>query len=234
MGTRTSALRTATTELQLALTELGFYSGPIDGRYTQATIDAVKALQAEVGAPTTGVIDVATLVAVYERGLTIGSESTPSTTVPPTSPPTTAAPSPSTTAAPVPGDPITTVLANDAQFSTFAELVGLAGLSDLLAAPGLLTVFAPTNDAFALLPPDTLDALRADPEALGDLLRAHIGAGSYPASSLPSQIPSLQGGVLTVTNDAGTVRVNGAAIVVADRAASNGFVQGIDQVLLTT
>jgi branched-chain amino acid transport system substrate-binding protein len=234
MGTRTSALRTATTELQLALTTLGFYSGPIDGRYTQATIDAVKALQAEVGAPTTGVIDVATLVAVYERGLAVGSESVPSTTVPPTAPGTTAPPAPTTTAAPVPGDPITTVLASNAQFSTFAELVQLAGLSNLLAAPGQLSVFAPTNDAFALLPPDTLDALRSDPEALGDLVRAHIGAGAYSSGSLPSQIPSLQAGTLTVTNDGGTIRVNGAAVVVADLAASNGFVHGIDQVLVTS
>jgi branched-chain amino acid transport system substrate-binding protein len=233
MGSRTSALRTATTELQIALTQLGFYSGPIDGRYTQATIDAVMALQTEVGAPATGVIDVATLVAVYERGLAVGSE-TPSTTVPPTSPPTTDAPAPTTTTAPVPGDPISTVITNDAQFSTFAELVQLAGLSELLAAPGQLTVFAPTNDAFALLPPETLDALRADPEALGDLLRAHIGAGAYSSGALPAQLPSLQAGVLTITNDGGTIRVNGAAIVVADLAASNGFVHGIDQVLVTS
>ena len=85
-GDITGALSDSITGLQQLLTDLGFYSGPIDGIYSQAVVDAVKALQAQLGVPQTGIIDAATLKAAYDQGLQAG-----------TPPPTTTAPSAPTT-----------------------------------------------------------------------------------------------------------------------------------------
>ena len=84
---------TSVAQLQQALTDLGFYSGPIDGRYSAATIEAVRAFQRDLGVPETGVIDVATLQAIYARGISSGVASVPTTTAPPA----TTAPPPDTT-----------------------------------------------------------------------------------------------------------------------------------------
>ena len=95
--------------LQGLLQGLGLYDGPIDGQYNQATEDAVKALQAELGVPQTGTMDTATLEAYANRrngleALLSQAESNatstteaPTTAAPPTEAPTTEAP---TTAAP--------------------------------------------------------------------------------------------------------------------------------------
>ena len=101
LGVRIEAFGTSVAQLQQALTDLGFYSGPIDGRYSAATIEAVRAFQRELGVPDTGVIDVATLQAIYARGISSGVASVPTTTAPPatTPPPQTTEP-PRTTAAP--------------------------------------------------------------------------------------------------------------------------------------
>ncbi len=93
LGVRVEAFGTSVAQLQQALTDLGFYSGPIDGRYSAATIEAVRAFQRELGVPETGVIDVATLQAIYARGISSGVASVPTTT----EPPATTAPPPDTT-----------------------------------------------------------------------------------------------------------------------------------------
>lgn len=55
------------------------------------------------------------------------------------------------------------VVATSPDHTTLASLVGLAGLGDALAADGTLTVFAPTDAAFAALPSEIVDALVSDP-----------------------------------------------------------------------
>ncbi|HEY4609866.1 MAG TPA: peptidoglycan-binding protein, partial [Ilumatobacteraceae bacterium] len=67
--TGTSALAASTMQLQKSLTQLGFYTGPIDGKYNDATIAAVKSMQAALGVPQSGIIDVATLAAAYSKGV---------------------------------------------------------------------------------------------------------------------------------------------------------------------
>ena len=68
-------------------------------------------------------------------------------------------------------------------FNTFLNAVETAGLSDLLTTGSPYMLSAPTDEAFAALPKEELDALMADPEALADLLRAHIAPGYYPPGS---------------------------------------------------
>ena len=161
LGAGAGAITQATVELQLLLTQLGLYTGPVDGIYSQGVIDAVKALQGELGVPQTGIVDAATLRAAYERGLADAPQPpAPTTTVAPPPPPTTTPPPPTT--APTAPDLVDTLAANP-QFTTLAGLIIIAGLRADLAQPGPFTIFAPTNDAFAALGSDTLATLLADP-----------------------------------------------------------------------
>jgi uncharacterized surface protein with fasciclin (FAS1) repeats len=73
-------------------------------------------------------------------------------------------------------------------FDTFLAAVKTAGLTDLLTSGGPHLVFAPTDQAFASLPKDRLDALMADPKALGDFLRAYIVEGYYPPYTLGGDV----------------------------------------------
>ncbi len=61
-------LDTTIAGLQQALADLGFYDGPIDGTYSAATVAAVQAFQTSLGVEPTGMIDVATLQAIYRAG----------------------------------------------------------------------------------------------------------------------------------------------------------------------
>ncbi|HEY5876770.1 MAG TPA: peptidoglycan-binding protein, partial [Ilumatobacteraceae bacterium] len=105
-GAAADVLITSTTQLQLALTELGFYDGPIDGVYSAETIEAVRALQRSLGVPETGIIDTPTMIAIYQRGIESGTPTT--TTEPPvTAPPSTEAPAPAPTEPPATAPPAT-------------------------------------------------------------------------------------------------------------------------------
>lgn len=122
------------------------------------------------------------------------------------------------------------ILANP-DLSTFATLLGQAGLTDTLTGGGPYTVFAPNNDAFAALPQDQIDALNSDPEMLRNVLMNHVYEGELRSGDLsPDQpIATMQGGELTVGDD-GTLA--GATVTEADLEATNGVVHVIDRVLL--
>jgi len=103
--TGTSSLTASTVQLQKSLTQLGFYTGPIDGKYNAATVAAVKSLQAALGVPQTGIIDVATLKAVYAKGVADAAAAattttSTSTTTTSTTLPTTSSSSPTTSSEP--------------------------------------------------------------------------------------------------------------------------------------
>ncbi len=73
-------------------------------------------------------------------------------------------------------------------FDTFLTAVKTAGLTDLLTNGGPHLIFAPTDKAFASLPKDQLDALMADPKALGDFLSSYIVEGYYPPYTLGGDV----------------------------------------------
>ena len=164
LGGRLDAFGTSVMQLQQALTELGHYTGPIDGRYSDATIAAVKAFQRDLGVPETGIIDVATLRAIYARGEASGAATrpdTPATTVASpapttTSPPVTAPAAPRTTSPPVTAPP--------------------GPATSAQAAP---TTPPPDTDAPPPAEPDLYAVLSDDPQfsTLVDVLRA-AGYGS--------------------------------------------------------
>lgn len=124
------------------------------------------------------------------------------------------------------------------ELSTLVAAVTAAGLADALSAPGTLTVFAPTNDAFAKLPAGTVDSLLLpeNKDKLTAILTYHVSGSYYPASSLLGQkgrVPTLQGDFLHVDATGGAVKIDGnATVTVPDIMASNGVVHLIDSVLL--
>ena len=102
LGERLDTIGTGIMELQQALTERGYYHGPIDGRFSDETVAAIKAFQTDLGVPATGIIDVATMQAIYARGVASGEllVPPPTTTLPPKPPPPTTTKPPPPTAAP--------------------------------------------------------------------------------------------------------------------------------------
>jgi transforming growth factor-beta-induced protein len=121
-------------------------------------------------------------------------------------------------------------------FSTLVSAVQAAGLEETLRGEGPYTVFAPTDDAFAAVPKETLDALLADPEgALTDVLTYHVVAGKVMAADLSDgmQAETVNGQPLDITVESdGTVMVNGATVVTADIETANGVIHVIDTVLV--
>ena len=122
----------------------------------------------------------------------------------------------------------------DGGFSTLVAAVQAAGLEDALRGDGPLTVFAPTDDAFAALGEETLNSLLADPDTLGDILLYHVVDGNVYASEVaPGEVPMLNGDSATVgTTDTGSLTIEGANIIGTDIVTSNGVIHVIDAVIL--
>jgi uncharacterized surface protein with fasciclin (FAS1) repeats len=106
-------------------------------------------------------------------------------------------------------------------FNTFLAALQTTGLTDLLVAGGPYLLLAPTDAAFAALPPNQRAALLADPQALADVIRTHIVAGYYPPGSLGKHGPN--GGFdRTVTNQLGAplVLTGGNQLIVNGKAVA--------------
>lgn len=118
-------------------------------------------------------------------------------------------------------------------FKTLLKALDAAGLTDVLRTEGPFTVFAPTDEAFAKLPPAALDALLADKGRLAEVLKYHVVAGKVTAADAArlSSAKTLQGGELTIAAHKG-VMIDNARVTAADVAATNGVIHVIDTVLL--
>jgi uncharacterized surface protein with fasciclin (FAS1) repeats len=118
--------------------------------------------------------------------------------------------------------------------SIFAAAIGVAGLTEALAAKGPFTVFAPTDAAFKELPTGAYDALLKDTGKLKAILNYHVVPGHVMANDMKAgEVMTLQGTTLTSTPSSSTsVRVNAARVVQADLVASNGVIHAIDAVIL--
>ncbi len=118
--------------------------------------------------------------------------------------------------------------------STLTSLLVAAGLADALAAPGNLTVFAPTNDAFGKIPAPVLGAIGGDPAVLTAVLTYHVVAGpADPRAARKSEVATLQGQSLLVGFEPGTgASVNQSTADCTAVRTTNGTVWVIDSVLL--
>ena len=127
----------------------------------------------------------------------------------------------------------------DEQFSILVEAVVAADLAGALSGEGPLTVFAPTNEAFAALLDElgvTKDALLADTELLTQVLLYHVVEGKVMKADVPvgSPITTLQGGSFTIDASLAITdaRDRKAGIAATDIEASNGVIHVIDTVIL--
>ena len=117
-------------------------------------------------------------------------------------------------------------------FKTLVAAVQAAGLVDTLKGPGPFTVFAPTDEAFAKVPKDALDALLKDKAALTKVLTYHVVSGKVMAADVKAgKVRTVQGRELTLGTTGG-VTVDNARVVAADVVASNGVIHVIDTVVM--
>jgi TRAP-type C4-dicarboxylate transport system substrate-binding protein len=120
-------------------------------------------------------------------------------------------------------------------FNTLVSLVQAAGLVDTLKGPGPFTVFAPTDEAFAAVPQETMDALAADPKgALTSVLTYHVVPGKVMSTDITDgmEATTVEGSTVKFTIKDGMVYVNDAKVVKADIVTSNGVIHVIDKVLI--
>ncbi|MDZ7995536.1 MAG: fasciclin domain-containing protein [Nostoc sp. EfeVER01] len=173
----------------------------------------------------------------YNRGggSVTPSEPTPVTPgTPPTETPTITPPAPGATSNQ--GKNLLALAESNASFTTLTKALKAAGLTGALQGKDNLTIFAPTDAAFAKLPADALqELLKPDnKEVLLKILTYHVVAGKVLSTDLKSgEVKSLEGGVINVKVDPATgVTVNDAKVTQADITGSNGVIHAIDQVIL--
>ncbi|WP_019634739.1 fasciclin domain-containing protein [Actinomadura atramentaria] len=131
-------------------------------------------------------------------------------------------------------DPVATAASHNPALSTLVSAVKKAGLVDTLNSADGITVFAPTNDAFAKIPKMKLEETLADKKKLTALLTYHVVKGRQDPKALEhGTLTSLQGGTVTTTGMGTSYKVDGAANVVCGNVATkNATVYIIDSVLM--
>ncbi len=121
-------------------------------------------------------------------------------------------------------------------FGTLVAAVKAAGLVEALQADGPLTVFAPTDEAFAKLPAGTVESLLKpeNKDKLVAILTYHVAEGSLKSGDVAKMksIKTLNGERADVRVDGGKVMIDGATVTAVDIAASNGTIHVIDSVIL--
>ena len=127
-------------------------------------------------------------------------------------------------------------VADDAGFNTLVAAVKAADLESTLKGPGPFTVFAPTDAAFAGLPSGTLDnlLLPENKDLLASILTYHVVAGEVTSEQVVglTTATTVQGEMLDIVVENGTVMINGVAVTQTDITAANGIIHIIDGVLL--
>ena len=117
-------------------------------------------------------------------------------------------------------------------FKTLATALQAAGLVDTLKGKGPFTVFAPTDEAFAKVPKDQLDALLKDKAKLTAVLTYHVVPGKVMAADVKAgKVKTVQGSEITVATTGG-VKVDAANVVKTDIVADNGVIHVIDSVIM--
>jgi uncharacterized surface protein with fasciclin (FAS1) repeats len=136
---------------------------------------------------------------------------------------------------PLDPDNIVSIASRSPDHTTLVAAIEAADYVTSVAASGPFTVFAPTNEAFAKLPPGTVDSL-LEPQNAGDLrklLQYHVTTSALGAASLRDgqTLGMANGAKATIRRDGDAVTINDARVV-ASIPASNGIVHVIDRVLL--
>jgi uncharacterized surface protein with fasciclin (FAS1) repeats len=120
-------------------------------------------------------------------------------------------------------------------FNTLLAAAEAANLTSVLYNDGPITLFAPTDDAFAALPAGTVENLLKNPKELAKVLKYHLVKGNIFSDDLNngSSVATVLGSPVSINTTEG-VLINNAKVIQADVEASNGVIHVIDKVLLPT
>lgn len=119
-------------------------------------------------------------------------------------------------------------------FSTLAAALQAANLIDVLKGDGPFTVFAPSDEAFAKIPKEALDALLKDKEALTAVLTYHVVPGKVMANEVvkTKSAKTVNGQELVITTEGETVTIDGVNVIKTDIVCSNGVIHVVDSVIM--
>ncbi len=130
---------------------------------------------------------------------------------------------------------IVDTLLSDGRFTTLSKAIETAGLVETLKGPGPFTLFAPTDSAFAKLPPGAVDGLLGDTATLKNLLLYHVVQGRLMAADIMKMgtLGSMAGDSIAVMimPDGKIMLGDNANVVQTDWLAKNGVIQVIDNIL---
>lgn len=133
-----------------------------------------------------------------------------------------------------PSDIVDTAVA--AKFTTLVAAVKAAGLAETLKGKGPFTVFAPTDDAFAKLPKETLESLLKpeNKEKLAAILTYHVVSGKVMAADVVklTEAKTVNGKSVKIKVTDGVVTVDGAKVTKTDVNCANGVIHIIDTVII--
>lgn len=161
---------------------------------------------------------------------------TPPVVATPPSPTAPVAATPATPAGPgltAKGDIVETLKANG-QFKTLVKALEATNMTGVLKTNSNLTVFAPTDAAFAALPVGELDRLMKDPAALQKLLTYHVVNARVDSTKIKGAkggVATVAGSEVIVDGSGATLMANTATIVQADVQPTNGVIHVVDKVL---
>lgn len=122
---------------------------------------------------------------------------------------------------------------NAGSFKTLVTVIEAAGLLDLLQSPGPYTVLAPTDEAFAKIPTNTIASWLEDIPKLKKILTYHILFGEVLTENLLelSSAETVEGSVVGIDTSDG-IKVNDAKVLTPNILADNGVIHIIDAVLI--
>jgi uncharacterized surface protein with fasciclin (FAS1) repeats len=133
-------------------------------------------------------------------------------------------------------DPVATAASNNPLLKTLVAAVTQAGLGDTLNSADAITVFAPTDDAFAKIPKADLDKVLADKVTLTKILTHHVIAGKLSPDELAGEHKTLAGDMVDVTGSGAEFMVDNAggaaSVLCGNIPTANATVYVIDTVLM--
>ncbi|MBD2482393.1 fasciclin domain-containing protein [Planktothrix sp. FACHB-1365] len=132
------------------------------------------------------------------------------------------------------GGDLASMILSDERFTILAAILQTTGLLDALKK-GDFTIFAPTDEAFAKLPQEILEAIlkSKDLSKITDLLKYHVIPGKVTATDLKAgEVTTLEGDSITVGTNNNQIQVEDARVIDSDIPASNGVIHVIDKVMV--
>jgi len=134
-------------------------------------------------------------------------------------------------------DPVAVAASNNPMLKTLTQALSgqlnpNVNLVDTLNSNPGLTVFAPTDDAFAKIDAATLETLKTDSDLLTSILTYHVVEGQAAPTSVAGDHKTLEGGTVTVTGTGPDLKVNDAGLVCGGVQTANATVYMIDTVLM--